>query len=69
LEKSHAQNSRDHALKAITELATTLAIAQEHGTPREFEDLRRPVANLIGLIETELLCRICAEHPDLDDLK
>jgi len=69
LERSYARDSRDLALSAITDLSAILAIAQKHGSTEEFEDLIRPIGLLIGQIETELLCRIYAEHPELDDLK
>jgi len=68
LEKHVATKIRELAIKAITDLTAILAVANEQGSKRESDSLQRPIANLIGLIETDLLADIYAEHPDLDDL-
>ena len=68
MEKHVATKIRELAIKAITDLTAILAVANEQGSKRESDSLQRPIANLIGLIETDLLADIYAEHPDLDDL-
>jgi len=44
-------------------------LANENGSPEEFDGLKRPIGILIGQIETDVLGRLYVEHPELDDLK
>jgi hypothetical protein len=68
LNRQFAEQARDHALKAISELSALL-VAGESGLPKpEFQAPKQAVASIIGLIERDVLASIYAKHRDLDDL-
>lgn len=67
--KEAATQIRDMALKAIANLSELLKGAEGNCSAKEFETLRRSVANTIALIDKDILWAIYSQYPDLDDLK
>jgi hypothetical protein len=67
--KEAATQIRDMALKAIADLSELLRGAEGNCSAKEFENLRRSVANTIALIDKDILWAIYSQYPDLDDLK
>ncbi len=69
MEKNQAQTVRDLSLSAITDLTKMLAISEGRCAAGEFETLKRAIAGIIGLIQTDILDGICAQYPELNDLR
>jgi hypothetical protein len=69
MEKQPAEAVRDLSLSAITDLTKMLAVSEGRCAPDEFETLKRAVAGVIGLIQTEILDGICAQYPEMNDLR
>jgi hypothetical protein len=67
--KEAATQIRDLAIKAIANLSALLKGAEGNCSAKEFEKLRRSVANMIALIDKDILWAIYSQYPDLDDLK
>jgi hypothetical protein len=67
--KEAATQIRDMAIKAIADLSELLKRAEGNCSVKEFEKLRRSVANMIALIDKDILWGIYSQYPDLDDLK
>jgi hypothetical protein len=69
MNKNTAEAVRDLSLAAITNLSKLLVVSKDHCTPEEFAALRKGVGIAIGQIQMEILSVICAQYPELDDLK
>jgi len=67
--KEAATQIRDLAIKAIANLSALLKGAEGNCSAKEFEKLQRSVANMIALIDKDILWAIYSQYPDLDDLK
>ena len=67
--KEAATQIRDLAIKAIANLSALLKGAEGNCSAKEFEKLRRSVANMIALNDKDILWAIYSQYPDLDDLK
>jgi hypothetical protein len=67
--KEAATQIRDTALKAIAALSELLRGAEENCSAKEFDPLLRAVADMISLIDKDILWPIYSQYPDLDDLK
>jgi len=67
--KQAATQIRDMAIKAIADLSALLKGADGNCSAKEYENLRRAVANTIALIDKDILWAIYSQYPDLDDLK
>ena len=67
--KEAANQIRDLAIKAIANLSALLKGAEGNCGAKEFEKLQRSVANMIALIDKDILWAIYSQYPDLDDLK
>jgi hypothetical protein len=69
VERQSAETVRDLSLSAITDLTRMLAVGEGHCAAEEFRTLKRAVAGIIGLIQTEILDGIRAQYPELNDLR
>jgi hypothetical protein len=69
IEKQIAVETRDHALKAISELSQMLNVIHGRCSHEDYERIKKGIGLSIGIIQCELLDIIYAEHPDLNDLK
>ncbi len=69
MERLLAETVRDLSLSAITDLTKMLAISEGRCPAEESEALKRAIAGIIGLIQTDILDGICAQYPELNDLR
>ena len=69
LERHIAVETRNHALKAISELSWVLHVIAGRCSQEDYERIKKGVGLSIGIIQCELLDIIYAEHSDLNDLK
>ena len=69
IEKKCAVEIHEHALKAISELSQALNLSQNRCSLEKYEQIKRGVGLAIGEIPTEILEKIYAEFPELNDLQ
>jgi hypothetical protein len=68
-EKELANQIRAHILNSISELSSTLVLAQAACSREEFDSFRGFAADIIARLDNLLRVSIYNQFPDLDDLK
>lgn len=67
-DRRSAEELRDAALRAISQLSEILLLGRERGSSEEFERVKKAVGLAIGQLQTEILDPIYSRYPDLNDL-
>ena len=68
MDRDLAIKARDRAIEAVRQLNSILALTKDWDDV-SLAELHRGIGISIGLIDTELLCKIYDKYPDLDDLR
>jgi hypothetical protein len=68
-DRRSAEELRDAALQAVSQLSRILLVGRNRCSAAEFERIKKAVGLAIGQVQTEILELVYSRYPDLDDLK
>lgn len=69
LDRSTAQEARDHILEAIRHINLSLLLVESRLPDALFQPMKRAAGLAIGKLDFDYLCRIFELYPDLDDVE
>lgn len=68
LDRSTAQEARDHVLEATRHINLSLLLIEGKLPDAIFQTMKRAAGLAIGGLDVDYLCRIFELYPDLDDV-
>lgn len=69
LDRSTAEEARDHILEAIQHISRSLLLIDGRLPDATFQQMKRAAGLTIGMLDYDYLCRIFELFPDLDDVE